>query len=120
MIKKLTLSFVLVLVLSVPAFAAPPPALPGDQKLAEGMQTCITNPESCTNTAELKQSFKNAMVLGKEALDHWLDWIYSLLQSSPLPVPAPTPQGMPQPQDIPEVQTVPAPSGSPQPTPYTP
>ena len=120
MIKKLTLSFVLVLVLSVPAFAAPPPALPGDQKLAEGMQTCIVTPETCTNTSELKSAFEKAMVFGKTALDNWLDWLYSLLQSSPLPVPPATPPGTPQPQDIPEVQTVPAPAGVPQPAPYTP
>lgn len=113
---------VCVLVLSTAqAFAAPAGTLPGDQKLDSGLKQCITQPQTCTNSGELKESFKNAMVLGKEALDNWLDWLYSLLQSSPLPVPAPTPPGMPQPQDIPEVQVVPVPQpGSPTPKPYTP
>lgn len=120
--KKIFLSVVFVCVLSTTqAFAAPTGTLPGDQKLDSGMEQCITQPQTCTNSSELESAFKKAMVLGKTALDNWLDWLYSLLQSSPLPVPPATPPGMPQPQDIPEVQVVPTPQpGSPTPAPYTP
>ena len=103
------------------AFATPQPVFSTDQKVANGLKLCITQPLSCTNGQELSQAFSEGMTLAKTALDSWLDMIYGLIKTAPLPVPAPTPQGMPQPQDIPEVQIVPVPQpGSPTPTPYTP
>lgn len=111
--KKLLLSALFLILMQISCFAASSPTIspPLENGVAQGTQNCVENVSICTNTAELQNAFARAMSIAKISLDNFVDYLYSLLNLSPLPQ-APQQPGMPSVSDTPIVKTIPCPNGS--------
>ena len=98
------------------AFAAGSPSAV-DQKLSNGLNQCIENISSCTNTQKLSEAWDQGMTEAQTSLQNFLNLLWSLIRQKPIPSTPTAPPGMPPLPSYPIVETMPAPSsptGTPQ------
>ena len=71
------------------------PQLPQEQKLANGMTTCVENVSSCTDMPRLTSAWETGMKGASVAVKNFLNMVWGLIKQQPIPTTPMAPAGMP-------------------------